>query len=601
MSKPPSKGETLTPANTHPPGGKVYLTRATTAATSSSKAPIARNMKESPVAKEPQGKVAEKAVPDDQQPVRDTNHASSPLQKIAAAISQIIGNESIDSSTKRSLEDILSFIHGEKEKEDQRLAKTLTPIEGALRKSFRKDIVEIYNALEKQLNGIQDTVNETLTSSSKLLANTESVAAATKDLTGKVGKITDTADRIAMDTSKYRDAVLARPVQTLRANTDLKVLGDLERKSRQILVEVHGEEGTNTLGKSLTELTSKANEAISSIEDAGKPKDIKVQTVFKTRCEALVLTLNSKEAVTWIKQVEFEMAFTAAFSEGSHITDRSFNIIVPNVPISFDPKDSKHLRKVEEANGLRTREVIKPKWIKPIGRRRADQTRAFVILTLSSADSANLLIRDGLNICNARVRPKKQKAEPVQCMKCRRWGHFASDCQADKDTCGTCGDSHQTNACANKGKVFCVSCGIKTHPSWDRTCPEFSRHCDIQDERNPENAMPFYPTEHDWTLTARPHRIPLDERFPGRYAVNSLPTASSRGTGKEQCPPRKANGANASQRAKENPNLIPLNRDREDGKLFGAVDQQETEHSGRIYDWTRKDEEQFKLSKTTIC
>jgi len=126
-------------------------------------------------------------------------------------------------------------------------------------------------------------VNETLTSSSKLLADMESVAAATKDLTGKVGKITDTAERIAMDTSKYRDAVLTKPTQTIRANTDPKVLGDLECKGRQILVEYLDTEGGNLLGKSLTELTSKANEAIDMIKDSGKPKSIKVQMLFKTR------------------------------------------------------------------------------------------------------------------------------------------------------------------------------------------------------------------------------------------------------------------------------------------------------------------------------
>jgi len=73
-------------------------------------------------------------------------------------------------------------------------------------------------------------------------------------------------------------------------------------------------EGTNILGKSLTELMAKANKAISTIKDAEKPKDIKVQTLFKTHREVLVLTLNSKEAVTWITQADIEMAFTMAFA-----------------------------------------------------------------------------------------------------------------------------------------------------------------------------------------------------------------------------------------------------------------------------------------------
>ena len=138
--------------------------------------------------------------------VRFRSLVSSPIPSRAWSLPQFI--TSLFTS-------ILSFIHKEKEKEDQSLAKTIAPGDSALRKSFRKDLTEIYNALEKWLNGIQDTVNETLTCSGKLLANTESVTATTKDLTGKVGKITDTADRIATDTSKYHDAVLTKPAQTL--------------------------------------------------------------------------------------------------------------------------------------------------------------------------------------------------------------------------------------------------------------------------------------------------------------------------------------------------------------------------------------------------
>src|SRR5260221_12854778 len=113
----------------------------------------------------------------------------------------------------------------------------------------------------------------------------------------------------------------------------------------------------------------------------------------------------------------------------------------------------------------------------PIGRRHVEQMHAYAIFSVTSASSANVLIRDGLNICGTRVRPKKQKQEPIQCMKCRLWGHFAMECLADKDTCGTCGKEHRTNECKNKDKTQCVSCGDNTHASWDRYCPKFMRRC----------------------------------------------------------------------------------------------------------------------------
>ena len=597
MSKPPSKGETPPPAKARLQGGKIYLTRATAAATSSSLKPSlnTRTPTESPAPKEPQGPPGQLNVTERAHPSGDVNPMLPPLANIANFINFIITKENLSKSAKASLEGILTYILEANEKEGTRLAKLAAAAEeSAIRKSIRADLDRMYGAITVQLNDIQNTSNATLSSSSKLIKDTECVAAATKDLTGKVGKITDTADRIATDTSKYRDAVLSRPAQTLRTIADPKVLADIERKARQILVEMPVTDGKATLSKSLSELTIKANEVISAFVDSGKPKDAKVDSLLKTRRGDLLLVLNSKEAVSWISEPDIEIAFTKAFEEGSIIKARTYNLIVPRVPISFDPKDDKHIRELEESNGLRAKEIFKAKWIKPIERRRPDQTHAFVILTLFEVDSANRLIRDGLNICNARVRPTKQKLEPVQCMKCRKWGHFVSECLADKDTCGSCGDAHRTNACTNKGKVYCVSCGDRSHPSWDRTCPEFSRRCAIRDERNPENAMPFFPTAHDWTLTARPHRVPLDERFPGKYAVNSLPTAASQRPTKDLRPPRK------DRRGKENPNYIPINRNREVGDLSRADENRDPEHDGLVGNWHGTDEDNLN-HKHTEC
>ena len=121
------------------------------------------------------------------------------------------------------------------------------------------------------------------------------------------------------------------------------------------------------------------------------------------------------------------MEFTEKFLAASQVRQRSYNLIMLQVPIIFDPSNVNHLRELEKANNL-SATITRAKWIKPLNRRRADQTNTYAILTLSSADCANLLIRDGLLICGTKVWLKKQKIEPIQCMKCRNWGHFTSAC-----------------------------------------------------------------------------------------------------------------------------------------------------------------------------
>jgi hypothetical protein len=425
--------------------------------------------------------------------------------------------------------------------------------------------VGLFDGLATRISSVHETAKETLSSTSNSLKEIKETKADIKEIANKIGKVTDTTEKIATDTVSYRDALLTRPAQSIRAGVDPKVLSDMDRKAKQILIDVYGEEGDKLLAKSITEILSIANEAITKIEDADKPKEVKAVTALKTQKHAVLITLNSKEAAAWIRRIENEIAFTNTFSEGSHIRERTYNLIVPRIPITFEPGNEQYLREVEEANGLNKGAISKVKWIKPQERRRLGQTHAYAILTLYSADNANILIRDGLLICGMKVRPKKQKQEPMQCLKCRRWGHFAVECKSETDTCGKCGENHRTSACRNKDKVFCTTCQASSHPSWSRDCPEFNRRCLILDERNPENAMPYFPTENDWTFTTRPSRIPLDQRFPSKYAVNSLVTANSKHPGLAPHPPRgNQRRGPTDKRLHGNPNLIPLTRRREE-------------------------------------
>jgi hypothetical protein len=216
----------------------------------------------------------------------------------------------------------------------------------------------------------------------------------------------------------------------------------MDRKARQILVDIYDEDDDRVLSKSMTEVTAKANDLLDKVTGTEKLEKVKVESALWTRKGVLVLTLCSKEAANWIRQPKNEIAFTEVFSKGSHIRERTYNLIVPRVPIIFNPENKTHIREIKEANALREYTICKARWIKPIKRRRAGQTHAFAILTITSADYANILIRDRLNICGIRIRPTKQKLEHIQCMKCRRWGHFIGECPAKEDICSICGGKH---------------------------------------------------------------------------------------------------------------------------------------------------------------
>ena len=195
------------------------------------------------------------------------------------------------------------------------------------------------------------TLNVTLENSEKALKMSEELKGETSDILHKIGKITDITDKIADATQSYRDVLVARQTPTHKADVDPKVLGDMDRRAKQILVNIFDEEGKNTLGKSLSEVESelrgKANEALDKVSDdsdVDRPEKVKVESVLKTNKNAILLTLNSKEATNWIRDPGNEETFANSFSKGAHIRERKYNLVAPRVPLTVEPENPKHLR-----------------------------------------------------------------------------------------------------------------------------------------------------------------------------------------------------------------------------------------------------------------
>jgi hypothetical protein len=394
-----------------------------------------------------------------------------------------------------------------------------------LRKDLLVDLSARDSALNDKLSSIVNNQERILKVTDRIATAAMGIDASTKELENKVTKVTDATDQIASTTKSYKNALLTQSSHPSGSMMDLKLMDDLERKAKQILVVIHSDD---LAGKSQDGIKSKANKAIEEVEDEpGRPDKVEVETVTAIREKTILLQLNSKQAANWLRDPSVEIKFTEKFAKDSFLVGRNYNIIVPRTPITFDPKNEKHLREIEECNNLNPNAIRKAKWIKPIARRREGQTHAYTILTITSPTTANQLIRGGITICGAKSMPTKLKHEPTQCMRCRHWGHQAAQCLSGNANCGACGNDHNTSECDNPHKRFCTSCRVDTHASWDRNCPEFIRRCEYYNERNPENKLPFFPTDEEWTLTPRPDRTPSENRFPQRYTVNSLPAVNT--------------------------------------------------------------------------
>jgi hypothetical protein len=422
---------------------------------------------------------------------------------------------------------------------------------------------------EKSLHTEMDKLSTVITSSlaeqtrslntpgalTETITNLKQVAS---DMSKTINEATTATTHINNTALNYKQALLhttAKPpppppqTQQVRPHNDIRydntaILLGIDKKARQILFD--SGKGEDNLWNT-SEIREKAKAAMANIQPA-PPEDTEIQEVIKLRKGSLILQFVTKEAADWLRKPEVATAFTKKFDPDTAIRDRTHPIMVPRIPLTFDPGNPAHLREVEETNGLTPKTIKKARWIKPEYRRAPGQSCAHAIFTISSVTNANRAIKEGIYICNTCTFPKKLKFEPKQCMKCRKWGHYASECRAEKDACGTCGGQHKMNECKIENKRYCVSCRSDTHASWDRKCPEFIRKCDEYSGFHPENNLVYFPTDEDWTVTTRPYKVPFEDKFPARFNVCSLPLPNQ----KARLPPTRPIGKKNKKRNNNN-------------------------------------------------
>jgi hypothetical protein len=91
-----------------------------------------------------------------------------------------------------------------------------------LQRMFRADVLEACGTLDAKLSIVQDRQCELLATIENITKFTEVIQTTAKELEDKVSKVNKATDKIASTTTSYRDALLSKPANSNRANTDLE-------------------------------------------------------------------------------------------------------------------------------------------------------------------------------------------------------------------------------------------------------------------------------------------------------------------------------------------------------------------------------------------
>jgi hypothetical protein len=338
-----------------------------------------------------------------------------------------------------------------------------------------KGLTKLSKAIESSLTGHKDIQN----SSKRMEESAAAIHKALEQVDRNLAVVSDSSNKLMNTVSSYKEALLTTPktgqqtpcTQSGNPESNPRLIRDLNCKACQVLVDIYNKDVVN---RSLEELKSNFNSLIGE-EPTELLSDTNVQHIIKLCNGGLILQFNTKEAAEWFRQPKITTSILPRIDSLAMLKDRTFQILVPRVPVIFDPSSEDSLCKLKEQNSINKGGICKACWIKPTYRRSLGQCAAHLALSVGTPEIANILIRDGMYICSTVAHPRKLKTEPKQCMKCRKWGHFAAECLEDKDACGNCAEDHHTKDCPDKDRRYCVSCQNKTHMSWDRNCLEF-RH-----------------------------------------------------------------------------------------------------------------------------
>jgi gas vesicle protein len=353
-----------------------------------------------------------------------------------------------------------------------------------------------------------------------------------------------------------------------------KALAKSEAQSRQILIDRRSPLYANSL-KDLTEaqLVAKANMAIELITKGNEDsedttKKIAFLSARRLPHGGILYELDSAESAQWFSNPANKSKFLEHFGVEVVIKERSFHVLVENIPISFVPDNHAAIDDVEKKAGLKPKTISRARYIKPIARRTPGQRTAHAIFTFSTKEAANQAIKFGLAVAGKKVYGRKLIQEPTRCLKCQSFdgAHVAAECPQEHDTCGTCSGQHRTASCTvtDQNQHRCKNCNMEGHAAWSRVCPTFISKWESYKNRNEDAKYRFFLTDDPLTWEtlndpAQPHEEDMQYRQQAQSRPQHFPSVNRANEGQENSnrrqPPQERNYTN-----RRNANRIPLGR-----------------------------------------
>ncbi|KAG1846154.1 hypothetical protein C8R48DRAFT_570946, partial [Suillus tomentosus] len=270
----------------------------------------------------------------------------------------------------------------------------------------------------------------------------------------------------------YKAALLTGIDENAPVSQDMKRLARSMIRARQVLIEIPKESNLAPGKISHAQLVAKIMNALKTIMNDDTPElDLRAVSQFKTG--GTVIEMLSSEAAEYLKTKNIKERFINVLDPNATLKERTYQVVIQFVPLTFDPDNMEHLRELEQENRWEQDTITSARWIKPPNKRTPTQRVTHLTIRLNDPKAANKSIRDGITLNKNRLQAKKNKQESFRCAKCQHYGHFAKECISHKDACANCAGEHRTSECDNRDHTCCIPCASDDFKDQDNTMPYY--------------------------------------------------------------------------------------------------------------------------------
>ena len=298
---------------------------------------------------------------------------------------------------------------------------------------------------------IKDLIKKSRQDVAELLeeAKNEIVALSNKASTmmGKVDEImsrTTNTERKQEEAKQHKKSTYAQVVKNIGENWQdedeqpdewMKIRWDMmeneKLKNRQILIDSKPGVKSATEGLKVKEVVKKANMAWDAMSDTAedkdgdedtKPEGIKFIGAKILKNGGVVLEMSDEEGAEWLKVKKVKESFERRFGGSAEIKEHVYAMRIEFILTTFRNELDKYGPLLETENDMEEGTIKKIQWMRnPETSWKQDQQFAHAIITVTSQEDANKLLKNGITIEGVRRIVRKMDDDLRRCYKCQRW------------------------------------------------------------------------------------------------------------------------------------------------------------------------------------